>query len=106
MAAKLSLAIFMLFLLFNSMARADSLRCGTSLIEVGDTKAEVVEKCGRPTAVDKYCHNEYVQGRFGVEAICRSVDLWTYNFGVGRFLENVEFEEGRVSNITEGDRIN
>jgi hypothetical protein len=91
-------------LLFNSITRADSLRCGTNLIGVGDTKAEVLEKCGEPESTDSYCRNEYFQSRFGIDAICHRVDLWTFNLGVGRFLENIEFEEGRVSRITNGDR--
>jgi hypothetical protein len=91
--------------LFDHTAMAESLRCGTNLVEVGDVKAEVVEKCGPPIATDSYCRNEYLQGKWGYEAVCRNVDLWTYNFGIGTFLMNVEFEEGKISNISHGDRI-
>lgn len=92
--------------LLNQWAQAESLRCGTNLVQVGDNKAELVEKCGPPTATDSYCRNEYIQSNFGVEAVCHQVDLWTYNFGVGTFLMNVEFEEGKISRITHGDRVN
>jgi hypothetical protein len=90
---------------FMQAANAESLRCGTNLVEIGDIKAELVEKCGPPVATDSYCRNEYIQGNFGYQAICHKVDLWTYNFGIGTFLMNVEFEEGRISNITHGDRV-
>jgi hypothetical protein len=100
-----ALVFILLSTALNSVASADSLRCGTNLVEVGDIKAEVVEKCGPPTATDSYCRNEYVQGNFGIEAVCHNTDLWTYNFGIGTFLMNVEFEEGKISNISHGDRV-
>ena len=90
---------------FSLAANAESLRCSTSLVEIDDTKAEVVEKCGPPVATDSYCRNEYIQGKYGYDTVCHNVDLWTYNFGFGTFLMNVEFEEGRVSNISHGDRV-
>jgi hypothetical protein len=101
------IAYFCLFIaaLLGHAAFADSLRCGTRLVEVGDNKEEVFEKCGRPISTDSYCRDEYIRTKFGIEPICRRVELWTYNFGEGTFLENLEFEEGKVLNITHGNRV-
>ena len=102
---RLMRTVLAVFLLFSQLASADSLRCGMNLIDIGDTKADVERKCGPPVATDSYCRNEYLQGRFGVEEICHRVNLWTLNLGTGKFLQNVEFEEGRVTNITHGARL-
>ena len=102
---KLLLIALALFGAFSNAANADSLRCGTNLVELGEVKAEVIEKCGEPIATDSFCRNEYLPQRYGYDAICRNVDLWTFNFGTGTFLMNIEFEEGRVSSITHGDRV-
>lgn len=100
-----SLTGLLLALSLSHAANADSLRCGTNLVEVGANKAELIEKCGPPYATDSYCRNEYVQGNFGYQAVCHKIDLWTYNLGIGKFLMNVEIEEGKISNITHGDRV-
>ncbi|HEY3698864.1 MAG TPA: DUF2845 domain-containing protein [Spongiibacteraceae bacterium] len=102
---KLSLSMLAAFFFFDNSAIADSFRCGTSLIEVGDSKAEVVDKCGSPATTESFCRNEYLQGKFGYEAVCHNVDLWTFNRGVGTFLMKVEFEEGRAARISTGDRV-
>jgi len=90
--------------LHNSPVFAESLRCGTQLVEIGETKAEVIGKCGQPETTDTFCRNEYIQGKFGTEVICHNVELWTFNRGTGTFLMKVEFEQGEVKNITHGDR--
>ncbi len=83
---------------------SESLRCGTQLINVGANKAELLRTCGAPQFVDHYCKKEYLVGRHEVNAICEEVELWTYNFGPGTFLMNVEFKEGRISDISHGER--
>ncbi len=102
---KIFVATLLLLSQFTHRAMAEGLRCGVNLVEIGEVKAEVIEKCGAPITIDSFCRNEYYHGRFGYEAFCHNVDLWTFNFGVGTFLINVEFEEGRVSNISHGDRV-
>lgn len=85
---------------------ADSFRCGTQLVQAGETKSEVISKCGQPESTDSFCRNEYFQGKFGIEAICHPTDLWVFNRGIGTFLMKVEFEEGKVTTITQGNRVN
>jgi hypothetical protein len=85
---------------------AESLRCNTQLVSVGAVKAELLEKCGTPQFVDHYCKKSYVVSRHEITPYCNEVELWTYNFGVGTFLMNVEFQEGRISDISHGGRAN
>lgn len=90
----------------SNFGLADSLRCGTQLVQLGETKSEVISKCGQPESTDSFCRNEYFQGKFGTEVICRHVDLWIFNHGAGTFLMKVKFEEGKLTSITSGNRVN
>jgi hypothetical protein len=103
---KFNWIVLLIASLCGQAVNADSLRCGANIVQVGDIKVDVLQKCGQPLATDSYCRNEYRTGRYGQEAICHNVDLWTFNFGQGTFLMNVEFEEGRITTITHGDRVN
>ena len=84
----------------------ESLRCGTQLIDVGANKAELLQACGNPQMVDHYCKKSYIVRTHEINEFCDPVELWTYNFGLGTFLMNVEFREGRISDISHGDRVN
>lgn len=95
-----------LFILLPSLGHADSLRCGQTLVEVGENKAELLDKCGRPQLTDSFCRNVVLPGRNDYTVYCDRIEVWTYNFGPGSFLMNVEFKEGRITDITHGDRVN
>jgi hypothetical protein len=60
---------------------AESMRCGTHIINVGDTELTVMKKCGPPT---------YAKG-----------NRWYYDRGPRRFLKIVVFGNGRVLFIQE-----
>ncbi|NIO40866.1 MAG: DUF2845 domain-containing protein [Burkholderiales bacterium] len=57
------------------------MRCGTRLVEIGDTEYQVLQKCGPPT---------YKQG-----------NQWIYDRGPGRFMNIVVFGLGKVLSIRE-----
>lgn len=78
-------------------AAAQSLRCGTDLVHVGDNKATVQMKCGEPTAKDSFCKPQTKGG------VCETVDEWTYNPGAGQFIRTLRFESGKLVSITYGD---
>ena len=74
-----------------------TMRCGSALISVGDSTAEVLIKCGEPFTRDQ------VGVRYsGVTD--KIVELWTYYFGSGQFLKMLTFEAGRLVEIENGDR--
>lgn len=95
-----------LFILLPTLGHAESLRCGTALVEEGENKAELLDKCGRPQLMDSFCRNVVLPGRNDYTVYCERIEVWTYNFGPGSFLMNVEFKEGRITDITHGDRVN
>ncbi len=104
-----------------SACYADSLRCGSDLLETGDTKVEVTAKCGKPVATDTFCKldpvrvnptnqvNAYQGGNNNIQQNiivqpCRNVDVWTYNQGAGSFLKILYFSEGKLWIVENGDR--
>ncbi|MFQ5993922.1 MAG: DUF2845 domain-containing protein [Acidiferrobacterales bacterium] len=69
--------VLLTLLLFSPNAvLAATMRCGSRLVEVGDTEYEVLKKCGPPAYKQ---HNQ-----------------WIYDRGAGRFLKIVVFGNGRV----------
>ena len=95
-------------------AHAESMRCGSALAEIGDTKADIRLKCGDPVAEDSRCepltpagpHGNGEQHRpHGTAAACEPVDEWTYNPGRGQFLTTLRFVRGKLESMTYGDRV-
>lgn len=75
-------------------ASADSLRCGGSLVQVGDPAAVVRSNCGRPDFVDPWIgSSELVYGR------APSAEEWTYNRGPNRLLQILVFKNGELKRI-------
>jgi hypothetical protein len=118
--------IFLLILTFTlSFANAaNGFWCKNSLITVGDTKYEVINRCGEPDykdfrvekrimrdfyrdlfisgIVDMYSERRlYREPRYAVEEVI--VEEWIYNLGPTRFLRYLVFENGRLVNISTGD---
>ena len=59
----------------------ESVRCGTDLVGVGDTKYEVEKQCGQPTSVEG--------------------NTWIYDRGPASFLIIIKFGNERVISIDE-----
>ena len=107
----------------SASADADSaFRCGTRLVSVGDTRDEVIQKCGEPTFVDSW-EEERIQRDFGTvwEHDPRTsryewsrepflvkeqvkFELWTYNLGSTQFRRYLKFKNGFLKEIYTGDR--
>lgn len=102
----------------SSPGFAESLRCKTKLAKVGDTKAEVMEKCGDPIMTDSFCQpiavstppqgvqigDNNVQNNIAI-ATCENVDIWTYSPGKGKFITHLYFARGQLQSIRYGDRV-
>lgn len=83
---------------------ADSLRCGSRLVSVGDTKAEVLIKCGSPAWKDNWTNELIDDVNTATERrVSTTMDRWVYNFGSHSFLEFLLFENGSLTSITPGD---
>jgi hypothetical protein len=87
----------------GSAAGSDTLRCGSHLVSTGDTKVEVLIKCGEPAWKDGWT-DELIDGVDTAVERGISVDRerWVYNFGPNAFLEFLSFDNGRLTGITAG----
>lgn len=76
---------------------SDSLRCGSHLVSVGELAAKVEALCGQPA---------YRDAEGDPAAMARGydpdVEVWTYNFGSNRLLQQLRFRNGRLESIRSG----
>lgn len=121
----LTILTVLFFLLgFMMTSNADtSMRCGNKLIYTGDSKAEILIKCGEPMLKETMSiasHNKKkidavrlenkkqlsATGRISENTeLTELVEQWTYSPGEGRFLQLLKFRGGSLESITDGDRI-
>jgi hypothetical protein len=118
MNTPISLFAFLFFALaITGSSHAESLRCGGQLAHIGETKADILEKCGDPIVTDSYCEpiavnqpqgiqngNNNIQNNVAIST-CENVDIWTYNPGSGKFMTHLYFSRGRLQNIRYGNRV-
>ena len=106
----------------------DSIRCGNSLVSVGDRKAEVLLKCGEPLLRETIAVSENAQNtelalknpllyKHGMlrdnsgtiidaeSSITEPIDQWTYHRGNGHFIQYLIFKGGRLEAIEDGERM-
>jgi len=76
---------------------AYALRCGTNLVEVGDSEAKVLHYCGKPTMKTKIKKKVMLDGNR--ESITTIIQ-WTYNFGSSDFLYLLNFSGGKLVKIS------
>jgi hypothetical protein len=69
-------------------AWADSMRCGNSLVEAGQSMVSVQALCGDPTSVQRGVSDT------GPNEV--PVETWTYNRGPNQFLVSIRFVDGKV----------
>lgn len=79
---------------------AFALRCGQSIITMGDKQFEVLQKCGEPFFADSWQAPLFHQGFYLGSDI---VEEWYYNFGPQRFIRILLFRNGRLILIQTGD---
>jgi len=75
-------------------AAADTLRCGSQLISVGDRSSEVLQKCGQPVARDGLGYKRSANRREEFQ-----VEEWTYGPNGGMY-QYLRFEGNRLVQIT------
>jgi Protein of unknown function (DUF2845) len=107
-----------------AQAETRSFRCKNDLVNLGDSKASALLKCGAPLVADNFCKPPPAASFVAklpahastawpaapsitvvVGAACETVDAWTYNPGRGQFLTTLRFESGQLASISYGDRI-
>lgn len=93
-----------------------ALRCGKRLISVGDSKFQVLNRCGDPdyTEIRKrligcsgYSGNEpFIDNDYNLQEnsqVCnhQQLDVWVYNFGPQKFMRELVFLEGKLIKIND-----
>jgi len=79
--------------LLASRAEADTLRCGSQLISVGDRKSEVLGKCGEPRSQDLVGYQRSFDRRTEVQ-----IEEWVYPQS-GGMVQYLRFVGGRLESI-------
>jgi hypothetical protein len=79
----------------------NTLRCGNRLVIVGETKVDVLAKCGQPL-FSEIVGEDHIRTPYGDQI--RTVEEWTYNFGATDFLYVLTFKGGRLVKIQQGER--
>ncbi|KPH02716.1 hypothetical protein AEQ67_00370 [Pseudomonas sp. RIT-PI-q] len=87
----ISLALAMLA---SQASAADTLRCGTQLVSVGDRSGEVLQKCGEPVSRDLLGYKRSANRRDEFQ-----VEEWTYGPNGGMY-QYLRFEGNRLKQIT------
>jgi hypothetical protein len=88
-------------------ASAQAMECGNKLITRGDSIAKVATLCGHPAQVDHtsiirsssatLVNGQWVQS--GGAQVEIPVEIWLYNFGPDKLMQQIRFEDGRVVKI-------
>ena len=94
-----------LLCLFLVATDALAFRCGRKLIQVGDHKLDVLEKCGEPEWADERVGvvSSRLRHPYGALEIGQYeqvvIEEWVYNFGRRKFKQLLCFENGILKNI-------
>ena len=124
-----SINLIILIACFLNANIAFALRCGHSLVDLGDYKEDVYEKCGDPESIETHIERRgvrnYASGsryfsnpiqtfpsgavNLGQEQYAEieiTVEEWIYDFGRSRFKQFLRFENGKlkeIKNLGRGD---
>ena len=87
-------------------APAFAMRCGSRLVEEGESRAEVRAKCGDPSDVS---HRAILRRpvlwwhgrRFyeGFDPVEVPIETWIYNLGPNKLMQRLKFEDGLLVEI-------
>jgi Protein of unknown function (DUF2845) len=80
-----------LVILLSLSSAAYGFRCGTNIVNVGDNKLQVLQKCGEPTYKELIKTDGFI------------VEKWYYDCGSQRFIQTLTFSGGYLQVIEAGD---
>ena len=96
MDRKKSLALLVLFVCTSGIAVADTMRCGSKIVSVGMTAAEVLKYCGEPTSREVEEHDVLSGGRVVGKT---QLNRWIYNRGTIGKPKVLEFDQDKLISI-------
>lgn len=85
-------------------ARGDSLRCAGGIVSTGDSKLDLLGKCGPPSLEETETAEVTTlapKGSAGRRVVAL-LELWTYDLGRNRFVQVVRIVKGRIVSIVRG----
>lgn len=95
--------LFLIGLLLSGSALAEgSLRCGSSVISVGDTKTEMIMKCGSP--VSSAPKTTVTENENGTKSVVQVGEILTMDMGKDKFMALVTVENGVITHVEDGPR--
>jgi Protein of unknown function (DUF2845). len=89
-------------LLSTSVLAEGSMRCGNSIISVGDTKTEMLLKCGTPISTD--VKTNIIKNENGTQSVIQTGEIFTMDMGKDKFMALVTIENGVITHIEDGPR--
>ncbi len=84
---------------FSGLCHGQKLRCDEGVVEITDSKYEILHKCGEPTFKD---HSQVTRIAETTTAVLQkfvTVEDWLYNFGPHRFVMVLTFENDKLIGI-------
>ena len=89
-------AIFIAILLFAAPASAETLRCGSKIVDVGMTMDQVKKFCGNPSSNTVEEHDV----RSGNRVVgTTELHIWRYNRSSGQKTAVLEFDRNKLMSI-------
>lgn len=88
---------------YGRNAKPEQRECSEQVVSVGDTKSDVIAKCGEPAWKDtrqEELKEKLDDGR--EHKILVTIEDWTYNLGPNRFVRILTFRNGRLTDIGTG----
>lgn len=77
----------------------DTLRCNGSVISIGSTGGEVINKCGEPASGSQRQAITINGNRQYRTIITNDIEDWIFNFGPNQFQYQITLKNGRVKRI-------
>lgn len=85
---------------------ADGMSCQRGIVSVGDSRLDLLGKCGSPTFTEARLdqRSEWVGDRVqgSVRTVTITVEIWTYDLGPARLVQYAKIEAGKVVNVRTG----
>ena len=100
----------------NTVVADRALRCHGRLVYIGDLKADVLSKCGKPDHMEQWEETpdgyvsqvyDYEKDRYQLPKLVKGpirMERWTYNLGSNRFTRYLFFQNGELYKIERGDK--
>jgi hypothetical protein len=88
---------------YSKDTKPEQRECGEQIVTIGDSKSEVIAKCGEPAGKDFQQEELKKKLDSGQErSVFVTIEEWTYNLGPNRFVRILIFRNGKLTEIKTG----